>query len=110
MGAKSPSPSFFCAAPLFGVFAHLWAAVGRQTGRWVSPGYDRLPESVGYSVWRHFRDQTNGAMGLVERLRWSLPDLARTAKLAKRLLRHHIGSSLRHRSASPPPSRMRRRH
>ena len=87
MGAKSPSPSFFCTKPLFPFYAWLWSNVGRKTGRFVAPGYHRLPECTGYAVWWHYHDQFNGVMPLGERLRWSWPDLRKTGKLFIRSLR-----------------------
>lgn len=87
MGSKSPSPSFFCTGLLFSVYVLLWSNVGRKTGRIVGPGYERLTECTGYSVWRHYYTQSYGAMPLGERLRWSWPDLRKTGKLFIRSLR-----------------------
>ncbi len=87
MGSKSPSPSFFCAKPLFPVYAWLWSNVGRKTGRFVAPGYERLSGCTGYSLWKHYHDKSYGPMPLLERLRWSWPDLRKTGKLFIRSLR-----------------------
>jgi hypothetical protein len=75
MGAKSPSPSFFCRGPLFRIHAALWSFVGRRTDRWIEPGYERLPEGVGYSLWRHHHERSSGPMSLRARLAWSWTDL-----------------------------------
>ena len=90
MGSMSPSPSFFCVRPLFAVYAFLWSAVGRRTGRWMAPEYHRLPECTGYSLWRHYYEQSYGAMPLGERLRWSWRHLKRTCKLFVRWLKLSI--------------------
>ena len=87
MGAKSPTPSYFCAKPLFSVYAHLWASVGRRTGRFVAPGYERLAECTGYSVWRYHYERLYGSFPLRERLRWSWRDLKRVYKLTVRWVR-----------------------
>ena len=87
MGSKSPSSSYFCSGLPFSVYASLWSNVGRKTGRIVSPGYERLSECTGYSVWRHYYTQQYGVMPLGERLRWSWPDLRKTAKLCIRSLK-----------------------
>jgi hypothetical protein len=94
MGSKSPSPSFFCAGPLFSVYAFLWANVGRKTGRYVAPGYERLPECTGYSLWRHYYEQSFGTMSLATRLRWSWPDLRRIGKLLIRSFRLLVKSAV----------------
>ena len=90
MGAMSPSPSFFCAKPLFAVYGFLWSAVGRRTGRWMAPDYHRLPECTGYSLWRHYYVEAHGALPLGERLRWSWRHLKRTCKLLFRWLKLSI--------------------
>jgi hypothetical protein len=90
MGSMSPSPSWFCVKPLFAVYAFLWTAVGQRTGRWMAPEYHRLPESPGYSLWRHYYEQSYGAMPLGERLRWSWRHLKRVCKLAIRWLKLSI--------------------
>ena len=87
MGAKSPTPSWFCAKPLFTLYAYLWAYVGRRTGRYVAPGYEKLAESTGYSVWRRYYEQLYGPFHLRERLQWSWRDLKRVFKLTTRWLR-----------------------
>lgn len=87
MGSKSPSPSYFCSGLLFTLYASLWAYVGRRTGRYVATGYEQLPESTGYSVWRHHYERVPGAFRLRERLRWSSRDLKRVLKLFGRWLR-----------------------
>jgi hypothetical protein len=87
MGSMSPSPSLFCVQPLFTVYAVLWAAVGKRTGRWMAPEYHRLPECPGYSLWRHYYEQSYGAMPLGDRLRWSWRHLKRTCKLFVRWLK-----------------------
>lgn len=84
MGAKNPSPSWFCAKPLFPLFGFLWAAVGRRTGRYMHPDYTRLPECTGYSLWRKYRDGEFGPMPLADRLRWSWRDLGRAVRLFQR--------------------------
>ena len=81
-GSMSPSPSAFCVKPLFTLYAVLWAPVG-----WTAPEYHRLPECPGYSLWRHYYEQSCGAMPLGERLRWSWRDLKRTCKLLVRWLK-----------------------
>ncbi len=87
MGSKSPSPSYFCTGPLFTLYASLWAYVGRRTGRYVGTGYEQLPESTGYTVWRHHYEGLPGAFRLRERLHWSSRDLKRVLKLFGRWLR-----------------------
>ena len=93
MGSMSPSPSLFCVKPLFSVYALLWAAVGRRAGRWMAPEYHRLPECPGYSLWRHYYEQSYGAMPLAERLRWSWRHLKRTCKLLVRWLKLSVRSA-----------------
>jgi hypothetical protein len=93
MGAKSPSPSYFCTKPLFTLYAYLWSYVGRRTGRNVSPGYEQLTESTGYTVWRHYYQCLYGSLPLRERLKWSWRDLKRVYKLTVRWLRLVIGST-----------------
>jgi hypothetical protein len=92
MGAKSPSPSLFCSGPLFRVYALLWSFIGRRTGRWVAPGYERLPECVGYSWWRHHHERASGPMPWRTRLAWSWTDVKRTCRLLVRCLRLAAGS------------------
>ena len=87
MGAKAPTPSYFCTRPLFSLYAYLWSYVGKRTGRYVTPGYEHLPECVGYSVWRHYYVGRNGPFPLRERLLWSWRDLKRVFKLIVRWLR-----------------------
>jgi hypothetical protein len=87
MGAKSPTPSYFCKGPLFRLYARLYAYVGRRTGRSIAPDYERLPECAGYSLWRYYYIQLYGSMRLGERLRWSWRDVRRVAKLSIRSLR-----------------------
>jgi hypothetical protein len=87
MGAKSPGPSLFCTGPLFRLYAFLWSQVGRANGRWVAPGYERLFECVGYSLWRHYREQLAGPISWRERLRWSWIDLKKTCRLLLRYLK-----------------------
>jgi hypothetical protein len=92
MGAKSPTPSYFCTKPLFTLYAYLWSYVGRRTGRYVAPGYEELPECPGYSVWRHYYERLYGALPLRERLLWSWRDLIRVSILALRWLRLSVRS------------------
>jgi hypothetical protein len=87
MGAKRPSPSFFCRGPLFRIHALLWSFVGRRTDRWIEPGYERLPECVGYSLWRYYHERLFGPMSLRTRLAWSWTDLKRTCRLLIRCLK-----------------------
>jgi hypothetical protein len=87
MGAKSPSPSLFCRGPLFRLYALLWSFVGRRTGRWVPPGYERLSECVGYALWRHHHERGSGSMSWRARLRWSWTDLKKTCHLLVRCVR-----------------------
>lgn len=87
MGAKSPTPSYFCTKPLFTVYAYLWAYVGRRKGRYVATGYEQLAESTGYSVWRHYYEQLYGSFHLWERLQWSWRDLKRVSNLTGRWLK-----------------------
>jgi hypothetical protein len=87
MGAKSPTPSYFCTKPLFTLYAHLWSYVGRRTGRYVAPGYEQLSECTGYSLWRHYYECSYGPFPLRERLQWSWRDLKRVYKLTVRSLR-----------------------
>ena len=87
MGAKSPSPSLFCSGPLFRIYALLWSFVGRRTGRWVALGYERLPECVGYSLWRHHHERASGPMPLRARLHWSWADFKKTCRLFIRCLK-----------------------
>lgn len=91
MGAMSPSPSLFCSGPLFSLYAFLWFRVGAANGRWVQPGYDKLPECTGYSLWRHYYEKISGRLSLRERLRSSRQDVARVAKLAIRYGRLKAG-------------------
>lgn len=85
-GAKSPTPSYFCRKPLFWVYAYFWSYVGRRTGRYLTTGYEKLPECTGYSLWRHYYLRLHGSMPLAERLRWSWRDVRRVAKLFTRWL------------------------
>lgn len=94
MGAKSPTPSLFCRQPLFSLYAFLWCAVGRETGRWFEPGYQRLPECVGYSWWRALNDAAARPPTIAERIRWTWGDVRRTAKLLARYLRRFRPSAL----------------
>lgn len=87
MGSKSPTPSYFCRAPLFTIYASLWAYVGRRTGRFIMPDYEKLPESTGYSVWLHHYRTSFGSIPLQERLRWTLKDIKRVFKLTGRWIR-----------------------
>jgi hypothetical protein len=87
MGSKSPTPSWFCTKPLFTVYAYLWAYVGRRTGRYVVDGYEQLPESTGYSVWRDYYHRSFGSFSVRERLEWSRQDLVRVLILGSRWLR-----------------------
>ena len=84
MGAKSPSPSWFCSGPLFSLFALLWTAVGERTGRYVHPGYVGLHECIGYSLWRRYREAAFGPMRTADRVRWSWLDLKRSVRLFRR--------------------------
>ena len=86
MDSIRPSPSWFCVKPLFTIYAFLWSAAGRGTDRWMAPEYHRLKECPGYSLWRHYYEQSYGAMPLGERLRWSWRDLKRTCELLVRWL------------------------
>ena len=92
MGAKSPTPSYFCDGPLFKLYANLWSYVGSRSGRCVAPGYKQLPECTGYSLWRHYYERLHGSMRLRERLRWSWPDTERIVILTSRWLRLSIRS------------------
>jgi len=87
MGAKSPSPSLFCSGLPFSLYAYLWAYVGERSGRFVMPGYDKLPEAPGYSVWRDLYRQSSGPFTLRDRLRWTARDLKKVGKLLQRWLR-----------------------
>lgn len=87
MGAKSPTPSYFCSGPLFSLYTKLWSYVGTRSGRYVDPGYRHLPECTGYSLWRHYYERSQGSMPLGERLRWSLRDIERVVILTSRWLR-----------------------
>jgi hypothetical protein len=100
MGAKSPSPSLFCVKPLFPVYAYLWSVVGEKNDRYIMPGYKKVSECVGFSLWRHYHEQLFGIMSLGTRLRWSYPDMRRTLKLLIRWLKLVAGwdKSPRHRS------------
>jgi hypothetical protein len=100
MGAKSPSPSIFCAGPLFRVHAALWSFVGRRTDRWIAHGYERLSECVGYSLWRHY-EQAFGPLPLRARLAWSWTDLKRTCHLSLRCVKLLAPSISRRRRAAP---------
>jgi hypothetical protein len=101
MGAKSPSPSIFCAGPLFRVHAALWSFVGRRTDRWIAHGYERLSECVGYSLWRHYSEQAFGPLPLRARLAWSWTDLKRTCHLSLRCVKLLAPSISRRRGAAP---------
>ena len=87
MGSKSPTPSYFCTKPLFTLYASLWAYVGKRTGRFVMPGYAKLPESTGYSVWRHHYERIYGSFPVRDRWQWTYKDLKRVLKLLERWLR-----------------------
>jgi len=87
MGAKSPTPSYFCSGPLFTLYANLWSYVGERTGRNVESGYKNMPECAGYSLWRHYYECSYGPFPLRERLQWSWRDLKRVYKLTVRWLR-----------------------
>jgi hypothetical protein len=87
MGSKSPTPSYFCSGRLFTIYASLWAYVGRRTNRFVMPGYEDLPESTGYSVWRHHYLRSFGSFRLWDRLRWSFKDFRKVFKLSGRWAR-----------------------
>ena len=87
MGSKSPNPSYFCSGPLFTVYASLWAYVGRRTGRYVMAGYEDLPESTGYSVWRHYYLRAFGSFSPRDRLRWSFRDFRKVFKWSGRWAR-----------------------
>jgi len=87
MGSKSPSPSLFSAGSLFRIYASLWTAVGRRTGRHAATEYARLPECTGYSLWRYYREHCIGPISFGEKLRWSWRDLKKAAKLWVRWLR-----------------------
>jgi hypothetical protein len=76
-GSVNPSPSWFSVKPLFAIYAFLCCA----TDGWVAPDYHRLPECTGYSLWRHYHEQSCGAIPLRERLRWSWRDLKETGNL-----------------------------
>jgi hypothetical protein len=93
MGAKSPTPSYFCNGPLFRLYANLWSYVGSRTGRYVDPGYRHLPECTGYSLWRHYYQRSHGPMPVGERLHWTWRDTRRVAKLIVRWLRLLVRSS-----------------
>jgi hypothetical protein len=105
MGAKSPSPSLFCRGPLFRIYALLWSFVGGRKDCWIAPGYERLPECVGYSLWRHHHEGGFGPMRWRARLRWSWIDVRRSCRLCIRCLkllgRSLIGSRLQARLPSP---------
>jgi len=92
MGAKSPTPSYFCNGPLFSLYANLWSYVGARTGRYVDSGYKNLPECTGYSLWRHYYERSHGSMPLGERLRWSWRDTERIVIVTSRWLRLLIRS------------------
>lgn len=87
MGSKSPNPSWFCSGPLFTLYASLWAYVGRRTGRYVMAGYEHLPESTGYSVWRYHYQRSCGSFPLRQRLRWSFRDFRKVFKWSGRWAR-----------------------
>jgi hypothetical protein len=87
MGAKSPSPSLFCSGPLFRIHAQLWSFVGRRKGRWIEPGYERLSECVGYSLWRHHHERAFGPMPWRARRHWSWADFKKTCRLFIRCLK-----------------------
>lgn len=87
MDSKSPSPSYFCTGLLFMLYASLWAYVGGITGRFVMPGYEQLPESTGYSLWRHHYERLFASFPWRERLQWSSRDLKKVLKLSGRWLR-----------------------
>jgi hypothetical protein len=87
MGSKSPNPSYFCSGKLFTLYASLWAYVGRRTGRFVMPGYENLPESTGYSVWRYHYLHAHGSFSPWQRLRWSFRDFRKVFKWSGRWAR-----------------------
>ena len=87
MGSKRPDESFFCAKPLFTIYAYLWANVGKQAGRFVAADYKNLQECTGYSLWKHYYEQDYGSMRFGKRLHSSWRDLKRVWKLSERSLR-----------------------
>jgi|APTNR8051073442_1049403.scaffolds.fasta_scaffold00732_16 hypothetical protein len=101
MGAKAPSPSLFSRNPLFSLYAFLWCAVARDSGRWFERGYERLPECVGYSLWRTLNDRANRPISWTARLIWTWRDVQRTAKLFTRYLRRFHPSALAGRKQRP---------
>jgi hypothetical protein len=108
MGAKSPSPSLFCRGPLFRIHASLWSFVGRRTDRWIAPGYERLPECFGYSLWRHYHERSSGPMSWRARLAWSWTDFMKTCRLLRRSLKL-LARSIRSRLPVPANLRPERR-
>jgi len=94
MGSKSPTASYFCTRPLFTIYAHLWAYVGRRTGRYVEPGYEHLSECPGYSVWYEYYQRSNGSFPLRTRLSWTWRDVKKVFKLASRWLRISLRSAI----------------
>jgi hypothetical protein len=87
MGTKAPTPSLFSGKPFFKTYARLWANVAKKTGRHVSPMYEELEECPAFSLWRHYYENEFGPISLGTRLRWSWPDLRKTAKLLERSIR-----------------------
>jgi hypothetical protein len=72
---------------------------------WIAAGHERLPECVGYSLWRHHHEGAFGPMPWRARLRWSWIDFRRSCRLCIRCLkllgRLLIGSRLQARLPSP---------
>ncbi len=64
------------------IYALLWSFVGRSRDCWIAAGYERLPECVGYSLWRHHHERASGPMSLRARLHWSWTDLKKRAASA----------------------------
>jgi hypothetical protein len=73
----APNPSFFCSMPLFRLYALVVALVGRREGLEFAPGYEWLPERVGFSLWRHYYEKLFGPLRLRDRLTWSRRELKR---------------------------------
>ena len=87
----APNPSFFCSMPLFRLYALVVALVGRSEGLEFAPGYEWLPERVGFSLWRHYYEKLFGPLRLRDRLTWSRRELKR---LYRRSFKHITRSIL----------------
>ncbi|MDH3884661.1 MAG: hypothetical protein OET63_10635 [Desulfobacterales bacterium] len=99
-GAPRPSPSFFCVRPLFSILAFSWLTIKSKTGGECYPEYRQLLEVPGYSLWRHYFEQSIGPITLGARLHWTWRDMKRIWELFIKLWKIRVKELLRGRSPS----------